>query len=57
MMNRIVVLGLLLAALASACGGRQRPPEQGTCHPGREWVPPHQENGQWVDGYCRGTPT
>lgn len=51
------VLGVALAFGAVAgCGGRQRPPEQGTCHPWREWVPPHQENGQWVDGYCRDRP-
>ncbi|AKF09757.1 hypothetical protein DB32_006906 [Sandaracinus amylolyticus] len=38
------------------CGGRQQPPTTGTCHPGREWVPPAQdENGQWRDGYCRST--
>jgi hypothetical protein len=51
-----VVVGVLgLAMLLPACGGRQRPPESGSCRAGREWVPPHEENGQWVDGYCRST--
>ncbi len=46
---------LLTAAslLTVACGGRQTPTSEGTCRAGREWVEPHQENGQWVDGYCR----
>ncbi len=50
-----VVVGVMgLAMLVPACGGRQRPPESGSCRAGRTWVEPHQENGQWVDGYCRG---
>jgi hypothetical protein len=51
----VIGFGLILALAAAACGGRQRPPERGTCHPGREWVPPRQENGEWRDGYCQGT--
>lgn len=48
------IAALVTASLISVgCGGRQRPPETGSCRSGREWVPPHQENGQWVDGYCR----
>lgn len=48
-----VTLAILTTALLSACGGRQRPPATGECRAGREWVEPHQEDGQWVDGYCR----
>lgn len=49
-----VLVGVMgLSAFVPACGGRQRPPETGNCRAGREWVPPRQENGQWVDGYCR----
>lgn len=45
---------MLVGGLAAGCGGRQRPPESGTCHPWREWVAPHQdEHGNWVEGYCR----
>lgn len=55
----VVVAGLLaLASMASGCGGRQRPPETGSCREGREWVPPSQDShGQWQDGYCRSTGT
>ncbi|WP_157069703.1 hypothetical protein [Sandaracinus amylolyticus] len=51
----IVAVVMACTALVG-CGGRQQPPTTGTCHPGREWVPPAQdENGQWRDGYCRST--
>jgi hypothetical protein len=49
----VVVGAIGTAMLLPACGGRQRPPETGSCRAGRQWVPPRQENGQWVDGYCR----
>lgn len=51
----VVVAGLLaFAAMASGCGGRQRPPESGSCREGRQWVPPAQDaHGVWQDGYCR----
>lgn len=51
----VVVAGLLaVAAMVSGCGGRQRPPEQGSCREGREWVAPAQDaHGVWQDGYCR----
>jgi hypothetical protein len=51
----VVVASLLaFAAMASGCGGRQRPPESGSCREGREWVPPAQDShGVWQDGYCR----
>ncbi|MDW8247407.1 MAG: hypothetical protein RMJ84_12625, partial [Sandaracinaceae bacterium] len=53
-MHRKIIIGTLgVALILCACGGRQRPPETGTCRPGREWVPPRQENGEWKDGYCR----
>lgn len=44
---------LVAASICAGCGGRQRPPETGSCRTGREWVPPHEENGQMQDGYCR----
>ena len=51
----MVVAGLVAAsALVSGCGGRQHPPEAGTCREGREWVAPAQDShGVWQDGYCR----
>jgi len=63
MTNRMVMSGrvaaaivaVVLACTAFGCGGRQTPPSTGTCHPGREWVPPQQVDGQWRDGYCRST--
>ena len=42
-----------VSLLAVGCGGRQRPPESGECRSGREWVPPHEENGVMMDGYFR----
>lgn len=50
-----VGMAALVAAslLVVGCGGRQRPPESGSCRSGREWVPPHEENGTMMDGYCR----
>ena len=44
---------LVAVSLLAGCGGRQRPPETGSCRSGREWVPPHAENGVMQDGYCR----
>jgi len=45
---------LTFAAMASGCGGRQRPPASGSCREGREWVAPAQDaHGVWQDGYCR----
>ena len=56
----MVVAGLLAFAailpfgVLAGCGGRQRPPESGSCREGREWVPPQQDShGVWQDGYCR----
>jgi len=55
----MMVAGLLaFAAMASGCGGRQRPPESGSCREGRQWVAPAQDShGVWQDGYCRSTGT
>lgn len=54
---RPMVMALMAAfvavSLVAGCGGRQRPPASGSCRSGREWVPPHEENGQMMDGYCR----
>lgn len=47
-----VVVVLAASVVLPACGGRQRPPENGTCNAGRRWVPPHDEGGQRVDGHC-----
>lgn len=64
MTNRMVMSGRVVAAVVAVvmgsavfagCGGRQQPPTTGTCHPGREWVPPQQVDGEWRDGYCRST--
>ena len=52
-MMMALVTGLLAVSLMAGCGGRQRPPESGTCHADREWVAPHSENGTMMDGYCR----
>jgi hypothetical protein len=52
-LRALLSLAILTSVLLTACGGRQRPPEEGSCRAGREWVAPRQENGQWVDGYCR----
>jgi hypothetical protein len=52
-LRALLSLAILTSVLLTACGGRQRPPEGGSCRAGREWVAPRQENGQWVDGYCR----
>ena len=48
-----LMAALVAASLVAGCGGRQRPPERGSCRSGREWVPPHSENGVMMDGYCR----
>ncbi len=47
-----VVVVLAASIVLPACGGRQRPPENGTCNAGRRWVAPHDEGGQRVDGHC-----
>jgi hypothetical protein len=52
-LRALLTLVILTSVLLPACGGRQRPPAEGSCRAGREWVAPRQENGQWVDGYCR----
>ena len=52
-LRALLSLAILTSVLLPAGGGRQRPPEGGSCRAGREWVAPRQENGQWVDGYCR----
>lgn len=50
----MMVAGLLTFAGLAGCGGRQRPPETGSCREGREWVAPQQDShGVWQDGYCR----
>lgn len=43
---------LLVLGTVAGCGGRQAPPSEGTCHAWRRWVPPHEENGQMVEGHC-----
>jgi hypothetical protein len=50
---RAFAIATLVIVSLIGCGGRQRPTEEGSCRAGREWVPPHQENGTWMDGYCR----
>lgn len=53
-MTRFTITALVaLSLFAVACGGRQTPPSSGSCRAGREWVPPHEENGTMQDGYCR----
>jgi hypothetical protein len=52
------VAALLCAAAMTVvgCGGRQRPPERGSCREGREWVAPAADShGVMQDGYCRST--
>jgi hypothetical protein len=49
-----LVGALLLCGALFGCGGAQPPPQDGTCHAWREWVPPQQdEDGAWHSGYCR----
>lgn len=48
---------LFLGGAMVGCGAPQ-PPEEGSCHAWREWVPPEQnEEGEWQSGYCRDTRT
>lgn len=51
----VVVAGLLaVTAMVAGCGGRQRPPQTGTCREGRQWVSPAPDaHGVMQDGYCR----
>jgi len=45
---------LLVCGALVGCGGPQAPPESGSCHQWREWVPPQQnDDGEWTSGYCR----
>ncbi len=49
------VIALGLTGLSVSCGGPYIPSvKNGTCNPGRTWVPPRQDStGKWHEGYCQ----
>jgi len=50
----IASIALCGFSLVLGCGGTQVPPQDGECNPGREWVPPTQDDrGNWRSGFCR----
>ena len=49
---RYILMLLVLALFAQACPSWS-PEKTGQCNPGRTWVPPVEQNGEWQPGYCK----
>lgn len=58
-LGSIIVAGLialgalgLTAVSTTGCSGAHKP-YNGTCHPGRTWVPEKKSGDKWKAGYCQ----
>ena len=49
----VLALGTVFAALTGCAGPYVPSAKDGRCNVGREWVPPAETNGKWIDGYCK----
>lgn len=48
----VLLLLLFFVGLFAGCPS-WAPAKEGKCNTGRQWVPPHEEGGKWMPGYCK----